>query len=98
MTEWIWVVSNDSARVMSGRIPGRRRASMDLPEPGGPDMSTLWPPAAAISKARFTCSWPFTSAKSGPVWTASPGCQGGAGEMGSSPVRCRASWATSRRG
>lgn len=27
-------------------------------------MSTLCPPAAAISKARFTCSWPFTSAKS----------------------------------
>ena len=38
---------------------GSRLASMDLPVPGGPMSSTLWPPAAAISNARFTDSWPF---------------------------------------
>ena len=44
--------------------PARRRASMVLPEPGGPSMSTLCAPAAATSSARLTCSWPRTSAKS----------------------------------
>ena len=33
-------------------MPGSRRASMVLPEPGGPTNSRLWPPAAAISSAR----------------------------------------------
>src|SRR5207248_246388 len=42
----------------------RRLANMDLPVPGGPMSRTLWPPAAAISNARFTDSWPLTSAKS----------------------------------
>ena len=45
-------------------MPGRRRASMVLPAPGGPDMRTLWAPATATSRARFTCSWPMMSAKS----------------------------------
>ena len=34
---------------------------MDLPVPGAPTMSTLWPPAAAISKARLAACWPLTS-------------------------------------
>ena len=37
---------------------------MDFPVPGGPMSSALCPPAAAISSARFTFSWPLTSAKS----------------------------------
>jgi hypothetical protein len=42
--------------VMRGRIEGMERASSVLPEPGGPDIRTLWPPAAATSNARLTCS------------------------------------------
>ncbi len=37
---------------------------MDLPEPGGPIISRLWPPAAAISSARLAVSMPRTSAMS----------------------------------
>ena len=31
----------------------------------GPIIKTLCPPAAATSRARFACCWPFTSLKSG---------------------------------
>ena len=34
-------------------MEGRRRASGVLPEPGGPLSNTLWPPAAATSRARL---------------------------------------------
>ncbi|MNL55748.1 hypothetical protein D3C87_1791800 [compost metagenome] len=44
---------------------GKRLASMVLPEPGGPTSITLWPPAAATSRARFAKACPFTSSKSG---------------------------------
>ena len=54
------VCNSASCRVKSGKIPGSRRASMDFPEPGGPDIRILCPPAAAISKARFTFSCPLT--------------------------------------
>ena len=50
-----------------GRIAGSRRASIVLPEPGGPTSSTLWPPAAATSRARLACACPRTSAKSSVV-------------------------------
>ena len=43
-----------------------RRASIVLPVPGGPIMSTLCAPAAAISRPRLACAWPRTSAKSSP--------------------------------
>ncbi len=56
--------SSASSGVRGGRMPGRRRASMDLPTPGGPTKSRLWPPAAAISSARRAFSCPFTSARS----------------------------------
>ena len=46
-------------------MPGRRRASIVLPVPGGPASSRLCPPAAAISSARRARSWPRTSARSG---------------------------------
>jgi len=60
----IFVVSMASSNVSGGSIVGRRFASMVLPEPGGPTIIRLWPPAAATSKARLTCSWPMTSEKS----------------------------------
>jgi hypothetical protein len=41
-TLWIRVVSMASARVIAGRMVVSRRASIDLPAPGGPSKSTLW--------------------------------------------------------
>ena len=75
-------------------MPGSLRASIVLPVPGGPTMSTLWPPAAAISSARLASSCPRTSPKSGPR-----GSAGGTSRMrggGSGRQRPRAS-STSRR-
>ena len=63
-TEWIFVVSIDSSKVMAGSIDGIRFASIDFPEPGEPIIRTLWPPAAATSNAFFAADCPFTSAKS----------------------------------
>ena len=45
-------------------MDGSRRANMVFPAPGGPTISTLCAPAAAISKARFAESCPQISAKS----------------------------------
>src|SRR5712672_533931 len=59
--------SSASAGSSGGRIPGMRAASIDLPEPGGPIIKRLWPPAAAISSARFALSWPLTSLRSSPA-------------------------------
>jgi hypothetical protein len=41
-TRWIRVVSMASARVIAGRMVVSRRASIDVPAPGGPSKSTLW--------------------------------------------------------
>src|SRR5262245_28758982 len=41
-TLWIRVVSMASARVIAGRMVVSRRASIDLPAPGGPSKRTLW--------------------------------------------------------
>jgi hypothetical protein len=41
-------------------MPGRQLASSDLPAPGGPIISRLRPPAAAISSARLAVSSPLT--------------------------------------
>jgi len=46
-------------------MPAKRFASMVLPEPGGPIINTLWPPAAATSSARLAVVCPRTSRKSG---------------------------------
>jgi len=62
-----------------GRMPGRRRASIDFPEPGGPMSSTLCCPAAATSSARFACSCPFTSAKSRPAHAGNAAARSGPG-------------------
>jgi hypothetical protein len=88
------VVSIISSRVMSGRMVGRRFAIMDLPAPGGPTIRMLCPPAAATSRARFTFSWPLTSAKSRPLGTAVDISPGAAGSMSSSPRKYASSWAT----
>ena len=72
------LTSSASAGASGGRIPGSRAASMDLPEPGGPIISMLWPPAAATSSARLADSWPLMSRRSGsaPTASASFGCGG----------------------
>lgn len=98
MTEWICVTSSASSRVISGRMDGKRRASMLLPEPGGPTSSTLCAPAAATSSARLTCSCPMTSLKSGRRSSVSSGCQAGSGSMENSPRRWAASCRTSFTG
>ena len=53
-----------SAGASGGRMDGSRAASIDLPAPGGPTRSRLWPPAAATSSARLALSWPLMSARS----------------------------------
>lgn len=58
-------LSSASCVFMGGKRPAKRCASIDLPDPGGPVMSRLCPPAAAISSARLAAAWPFTSARSG---------------------------------
>ncbi len=63
-TLWMRVISIASSRVSGGMMPGSRRASMVLPAPGGPVMSTLCAPATAISSARLTPSCPMMSEKS----------------------------------
>ena len=63
--ECSFVVSMVSSNVIGGKIEGKRFASILFPEPGGPISSTLWPPLAAISNARFAWVCPRTSAKSG---------------------------------
>lgn len=70
-TDAIIETSNASAGESSGRIPGMHEANKDLPAPGGPTIARLWPPAAAISNARFAVSCPLTIFKSGPPWRAS---------------------------
>ena len=63
-TECSWVASSASSRDRLGRIVVMRRASIVLPAPGEPIMSTLCPPAAATSRARRAWVWPRTSRKS----------------------------------
>ena len=41
-TEWTFVASIASSRLMAGRTVGRRFASMLLPAPGGPIRRTLY--------------------------------------------------------
>src|SRR4029079_1156248 len=65
-TEATIETSSASDGCSGGRIPARQAPSNDLPEPGGPLISKLWPPAAAISSARLATSCPLTCARSGP--------------------------------
>ena len=61
---WIFVISSASSKLKSGNIVGSLLASIVFPDPGDPINKQLWPPAAAISRARFMFSCPFTSEKS----------------------------------
>ena len=54
--------SSNSEGASGGRMEGSR-ASIDLPALGGPTMSRLCPPAAAISSARLALSCPLISAR-----------------------------------
>ena len=45
--------SSASDHSRSGSSDPKASASIVLPDPGGPVMRTLWPPAAAISRQRF---------------------------------------------
>ena len=53
-------------RAAAGSRAGGGRAS-SCRRPGGPTISRLCPPAAAISSARLASAWPRTSARSGAV-------------------------------
>lgn len=59
------LLQRTSRGASGGRIPGRHDASIDFPDPGGPIINKLCPPAAAISNARFAVSCPLTSEISG---------------------------------
>ena len=63
-------------------MPARRLASMVLPEPGGPIISTLCAPAAATSSARLAVVCPRTSRKSGRGGRISAGAAAPLGERG----------------
>ena len=63
-TDQMEVVSTASSKESAGKSVGMRRASIVLPEPGGPMRSALCPPAAAISSARLQLCWPRTSERS----------------------------------
>ena len=63
-TECTMLTSSASAGSSGGRSAGSRAASIDLPAPGGPSISRLWPPAAATSSARLAVSWPLMSRRS----------------------------------
>ena len=67
-TEWRDVVTRAVSGSRSGRIVGRREASMVLPEPGSPSRKTWCPPAAATSIAATASGWPRTSAMSSGGW------------------------------
>ena len=48
--------SSNSRGVSGGSSDGNRCANMDFPDPGGPTIRRLCPPAAATSSARFAVS------------------------------------------
>src|SRR5687767_1780695 len=78
-------------------MPGKRAASIDLPVPGGPIISTLCAPAAATSSARFACCCPLTSLKSAYAAAAlrtSPAYS----TSGVSPARCATTSSSDRAG
>jgi len=61
----IRATSSASASPSGGRIEGSRLAASDFPAPGGPTISSEWPPAAATSSAWRRCGCPRRSARSG---------------------------------
>ena len=77
-----------------GRMPGRRRASIVLPAPGGPTNSRWCPPAAASSSARRASGWPRTSAMSGDAGGGWPATGSRWSGHGSSPRKASTSSAS----
>ena len=63
--EWTPSISRSSSASGAGRMVGIRLAMSDFPEPGGPIIKRLCPPAAATSTARRMAVCPLTSEKSG---------------------------------
>ena len=96
-TDAIMETSSSSAGVSGGRMVGSRAASIDLPAPGGPTMSRLWPPAAATSSARLALSWPLMSLRSTSALAASRifGCGRASTWV---PRKWLASWMSDARG
>ncbi len=86
-TDCTMLTSSASAGESGGKMPGRHAASRLLPDPGGPLMSRLCPPAAAISSARRAVSCPLTCARSGPCPPAATSPASGSGNC-PSPLRC----------
>jgi hypothetical protein len=73
-TRWIRVVSMASGRVIAGRMVVSRRASIDVPAPGGPSKRRLLserphqvPPCARIGGAFIRCECPHF------IWEPYPG-------------------------
>jgi hypothetical protein len=91
-TEAIIDTSSSSAGVSGGRMVGSRAASIDFPEPGGPIISRLWPPAAATSSARLPLSWPLMSARSSSVPFGSARTPGFGRDSTCVPLKWLASW------
>ena len=71
------VTSTASSPNSGGMIPGIVFASSDLPSPGVPMSSRLWPPAAEISRARLPISCPLTVEMSGQSGAATVVCLSG---------------------
>ena len=78
------LISRISRALKGGSKDGIRAASMDFPDPGGPIISRLCPPAAAISAARLAFSCPLMSFMSGKEEFKGTVCALGAGRAMSS--------------
>jgi len=65
-TDAITVATLASSSSSGGSMPGTVLASSVFPEPGGPIMTMLCPPARASSRPRRASICPRTSARSGP--------------------------------
>ena len=76
------VNAREAAVVSGGRMVGMRFASIVLPEPGGPIMRMLCPPALATSRARLAVCCPRTSEKSTPNLRASLSVVSGSTDTG----------------
>lgn len=62
------MTSSASLGVKGGSIDDILEASIDLPTPGGPFMSILWAPAAAISRALLATNCPLISLRQPKFW------------------------------
>ncbi len=83
-------------------MEGRALARSVFPLPGGPDMSRLWPPAAATSRARLACSCPLMWVRSVSVGDASRSAEtvsaGAYSGTSLSPRRWATSWPSDSAG